>query len=249
MKNDIVPLTAIIGGTGLNSFCSGVDLGVQETPYGNTSASVIASGKSLQSSQYCFLARHGRPHSIAPHLINYRANIWALHALGVKRIIAVNAVGGINPLMKAGDLVLPSQLIDYTYGREHSFFDGRQAPLQHIDFSYPFSESVRRLIIDAAHGLPFSIHDGAVYAVTQGPRLETAAEIKRLANDGCDIVGMTAMPEAALARELEIDYASVCLVVNPAAGLSAQLITMAEIEKVLAGAIDKVTSLLESCLD
>ena len=233
---------AVIGGSGLSEFFEGRVVGHRQTPYGDTSADIV---HSQHAGVDCyFLARHGNPHTIAPHHINYRANLWALHQLGVKQVIAVNAVGGISDQMPTSSLVLPDQLIDYTHGRENSFYDGVQQALQHIDFTHPFSNKLINDLHKVSIRHAIKVHAGGVYGVTQGPRLETAAEIRRLASDGCDIVGMTAMPEAALARELAIDYASVCLVVNPAAGLSAELITMDEIHKVLEQGMDTVKSLI-----
>lgn len=237
---------AVIGGTGLTEFANGEVVGSRVTPYGDTSADIICSDHNGVSC--LFLARHGNPHSLAPHLVNYRANIWALKQLGVKHIIAVNAVGGINPAMPADSLVLPHQIIDYTYGREHTFFDGIANPLQHIDFSHPFTASLSKLIAEVANEQGIDTHCSGTYGVTQGPRLETSAEIKRMAQDGCDIVGMTAMPEAGLARECEIDYASICIVVNPAAGCTDQLITMDEIHVVLNRGISKIKQLLVAVL-
>jgi 5'-methylthioinosine phosphorylase len=240
---------AIIGGSGLSNLGSVDDtlaiankVGERQTPYGETSADILQN--QTGKVECFFLARHGNPHHIAPHRINYRANLWALNNLGVERIIAVNAVGGINPSMPPASLVLPDQLIDYSHSREGSFFDGVHEPLNHIDFSYPFSAAVCDQLagLGLAEGIP--IHQGGVYGVTQGPRLETAAEISRLAKDGCDLVGMTAMPEAALARELGLEYASICLVVNPAACCSDKLITMDEIHAVLDKGMSDVRRLL-----
>jgi len=176
--------------------------------------------------------------------VNYRANLWALKELAVSRIIAVNAVGGINPTMPPESIVIPDQLIDYSYGREQSFFDGLSQPLDHIDFSQPFSPACCQDIAQAAQVQSIAVHRGGVYGVTQGPRLETVAEINRMANDGCDMVGMTAMPEAALARELGIDYASICLVVNPAAGRADGVISMADIHAVIERGMLNVKRLL-----
>lgn len=239
-------MIAVIGGTGLNSFIDGEPCEAIETPYGEVSAEIIratVAGKSV-----VFLARHGSPHVIPPHKINYRANLWALKQLGVSQLIAVNAVGGIHADMQAGALVLPDQIIDYSYGREHSFYDGSSALLEHIDFSYPFNQPLREVLLAAAADTGMKVKAQAVYAVSQGPRLETAAEIDRMERDGCDIVGMTAMPEAALARELDIDYASVCLVVNPAAGRSEGLITMADIQAVVDRGMVAVRQLLQASI-
>jgi purine nucleoside phosphorylase len=178
-----------------------------------------------------FLHRHGGRHSqqaqlIPPHLVNYRANIWALAELGVSRIIGVNAVGGIDPQLRPGRLVIPDQLIDYTWGREHSFADGGDGALQHIEFTEPYNPDLRAALLGAAARSKTPHVASAVLGVVQGPRLETAAEVRRLARDGCDLVGMTGMPEAALAKELGLAYAAVCMVVNAAAGVDDRPISM-----------------------
>ena len=239
---------AFIGGTGLNNI-QGIEITDQvtvDTPYGAPSGAI-------QSFKYgdhkgVFLARHGQPHQLPPHQINYRANIHALKQLGVSHILAVNAVGGISTKAATGQICIPDQLIDYTWGREHTFSqqdaDSDLLSVQHIDFSYPFSESLRQHLITQGKSLSLPISDSGTYAVTQGPRLETAAEIKKYAQDGCDLVGMTAMPEAALAREVAIEYASISLVVNPAAGISDEIITMEDIQKVVSEGMGKVTDLL-----
>ena len=178
-----------------------------------------------------FLPRHGIGHRLPPHRINYRANIAALADLGAEGIIAVNAVGGIAESAPPGRIILPDQLIDYTYGREHTFFDGNGNDVTHVDFTSPYSGALRSQLCAAADTIGLDVTDGGVYGCTQGPRLETPAEIIRLRRDGCAIVGMTAMPEAALAAELGIDYACCALVVNWAAGIGAGPITMAEIRQ------------------
>ena len=224
---------ALIGGTGLNQL-EGLELFAEhpvDTPYGPPSHPVYE-GR-FDGHPLFFLARHGVPHAIAPHQINYRANMWALRELGVSQVIAVNAVGGILDAMRPGQMVIPDQLIDYTWGRAHSFFDGGELPLDHIDFTEPYDAALRLRLIEAAAALQLPVLPTATYAATQGPRLETAAEIRRLKNDGCDIVGMTGMPEAALAAELQLAYAAVCLVVNPAAGLGEMPITAAAIQAIL----------------
>lgn len=239
---------AFIGGTGLNHI-QGIEITEQvtvETPYGTPSGAI-------QRFKYddhtgFFLARHGQPHQLPPHQINYRANIHALKQLGVSHILAVNAVGGISLKATTGQICIPDQLIDYTWGREHTFSQQDTGSdllsVQHIDFSFPFTESLRQQLITQGKALRLPITESGTYAVTQGPRLETAAEIKKYAQEGCDLVGMTAMPEAALARELAMEYASISLVVNPAAGTSNRVITMEDIQKVVAEGMDKVTLLL-----
>ena len=236
---------AIIGGSGLydlDGFEVSGSLPV-DTPYGETSA-VIQSG-SWHSCEVLFFPRHGKQHKIPPHKINYRANLWALNQAGVSSVIAVNAVGGINPEMGPESLVIPDQIIDYSWGREHSYSDGSSGNVQHVDFTYPFTPELREVLLAAADRAGIRVFGQGVYGCTNGPRLETIAEINRLANDGCDLVGMTAMPEAVLARELGMNYAGVAIVVNAAAGLNdGQIITMDEIMSHLQQGLSKVTDLL-----
>jgi 5'-methylthioinosine phosphorylase len=187
------------------------------TQYGQPSADLIKA--QVSGVDFVFLPRHGSDAGIAPHLINYRANIRALAKQGVRKIVTLNTVGSTNPNFPPGSWVLPDQLIDYTYGREHTFFDGVHNALQHIDFTHPFSLTLSEQIAAVASSLNMNIHRGGCYACTQGPRLETAAEVKRLKADGNDLIGMTAMPEANLARELGIDYVPLCLVANWGAGV------------------------------
>jgi 5'-methylthioinosine phosphorylase len=223
----------IIGGTGVSEL-DGLEKVAShrpETPYGAVSGA-IEEGL-LDGTRVFFLQRHGKPAVIPPHQVNYRANLWALHALGVTEIVAINAVGGISPAMQPGELVIPDQLIDYTWGREHTFDDGSAGQLWHIDFTEPYHRELRMALVAVAGACGVACQATAVYGVAQGPRLETAAEIRRMAADGCDVVGMTGMPEAALARELGLAYASVCMVVNPAAGLGDQPITLAMMRAVL----------------
>ncbi|MFK7830392.1 MAG: S-methyl-5'-thioinosine phosphorylase [Congregibacter sp.] len=236
---------ALIGGTGLQSL-AGLELNrvhAIDTPFGPTSTA-IEEGK-FEGTSLFFLHRHGGADGpIPPHRVNYRANIWALHELGVDRIVAANAVGAVNPSRCSGELVIPDQLIDYTWGREHSFDDGASGSLAHIDFTEPYDATLRLSLLGAARRASVPCFDGAVLGVTQGPRLETAAEIQRLARDGCDLVGMTGMPEAALAREMNIAYVAVCMVVNAAAGIDDQPITLASIQKL----VEQETALLRSLL-
>lgn len=211
-------MLGIIGGTGLATL-EGMSIERSEpvtTPWGEPSAPLLHG--QFAGRPAVFLARHGSGHTIAPHAVNYRANIWALRESGVARIIAVNAVGGIGAAFAPGTLAVPDQIIDYSWGRVHSFYDEPGEALQHVDFTEPYSRALRQVLLEAAARANLPVRDGAVYAVTQGPRLETAAEIDRLARDGCDIVGMTGMPEAGLARELGLEYACCAVVVNRAAG-------------------------------
>lgn len=244
-------VTAIIGGTGLTSL-EGLVIREEKhfaTPYGDTSAPLqfgVFEGANGGGKSVVFLARHGKQHSLPPHLVNYRANLWALKQAGVQQIIAVNAVGSINPAMPAEALVIPHQIIDYTWGRESSYSE--PGKVIHIDFSYPYSERMRKHLQATAQRLGLEVHALGVYGATQGPRLETAAEIDRMDRDGCDIVGMTGMPEACLARELELEYACLSLVVNMAAGRSEGIITMDDIQRALDNGMSKVRSILNGAL-
>lgn len=239
---------AIIGGTGLTQL-DGLSMKAllnPETPYGAPSAGIVQG--EYAGREVLFLARHGHPHRIPPHQVNYRANLWALKHAGAEAVIAVNAVGGITAGMGTGQLVVPHQVIDYTQGRIGTFFEGELDHVTHIDFSHPYDEPLRQKLLDALRRAGHAHSDYGVYGCTQGPRLETVAEIARMERDGCDIVGMTGMPEAALARELNLPYAALSLVVNPAAGKSTSIITMAEIEAALAAGIGKVRETLSLLL-
>lgn len=236
---------AIIGGTGLTQIDQLTITGEQslDTPYGAPSAPFVFG--ELDGKQLVFLARHGNPHRIPPHKINYRANIWGLKQLGVTEIIAVAAVGGITEAMGPAQIAIPDQIIDYSYGREHTFFADDLEHVTHIDFSFPYTQNLRNRLIAAAQQINLSISTSGTYACTQGPRLETATEIKRLKNDGCDLVGMTGMPEAALAKELDLAYANISVVANWGAGILDTEITMAEIEQNLIVGMDNAIKLLK----
>lgn len=236
---------AIIGGTGLTQIDQLTITGEQtlDTPYGEPSAPFVFG--ELDGKQLVFLARHGNPHRIPPHKINYRANIWGLKQLGVTEIIAVAAVGGITEAMEPAQIAIPDQIIDYSYGREHTFFADDLEHVTHIDFSFPYAQNLRNRLIEAAQQANLSITATGTYACTQGPRLETATEIRRLKNDGCDLVGMTGMPEAALAKELDLAYANISVVANWGAGILDTEITMAEIEQNLIVGMDNAIKLLK----
>ncbi|KPJ94056.1 MAG: 5'-methylthioadenosine phosphorylase [Gammaproteobacteria bacterium SG8_15] len=236
---------AIIGGTGLTKLESLniSDREIVHTPYGEPSGPL--SHGQLFGKDIMFLPRHGYGHTIPPHKVNYRANLWALKEAGAKCVFAVAAVGGIRNDMGPGVLVVPDQIIDYTWSRMNTFFEEGLKQVVHIDFSYPYSHALRQKILQAAAAANVSIVDGVTYAATQGPRLETAAEINRLERDGCGIVGMTGMPEAALARELKLDYATCAVVANWAAGRGEGEITMKEIVAELSGGMKKVAAILE----
>lgn len=236
----------IIGGTGLTQLdnLEIIRRQIVRTPYGDASQPLIF-GK-LAGVDVVFLARHGGGHTIPPHAINYRANIWALQSVGVSSLLAVATVGAIAKNFSAGDIVLPQQIIDYTHGRENSYYDGVERPVMHIDFTHPYAETLRAACKKAASNIRQPIYDGGVYACVQGPRLETAAEIDRYERDGATIIGMTGMPEAALARELEIDYAAVCPIANAAAGRgeSAESIQYEVMMERLKVTMDKVHALI-----
>ncbi len=250
-------MLAIIGGTGLNQLPNLTITGrkVVRTPYGEPSCGLTFG--EINGKTVVFLARHGYGHTLQPHEINYRANIWALLDQKVSQIIAVNTVGGIRADLTSGRLVVPDQIIDYTYGRASTYFEGAMQPVTHIDFTQPYSAEGRQLLLEAAvrargaSPTDDEVLDGGTYACTQGPRLETAAEIRRLAGDGADMVGMTGMPEAVLARELGIPYAGLMVVSNSAAGTGDSLkeIQFARAEKVVKNAMDQVHRVLSALLD
>ena len=224
---------AIIGGTGIAEL-DGLEVlqeHVVQTPFGAPSRA-IQEGR-LGNTQLFFLQRHGSPRAIPPHSINYRANVWALQSLGVDGIVAINAVGGITEDMRPGRLLIPDQIIDYTWGRAHTYDDGEDGELMHIDFTEPYDRALRLALLEAADRARIPHEASGVHGITQGPRLETAAEVQRMERDGCDVVGMTGMPEAALARELGIPYAAICMVVNPAAGLGDLPLTLTMMREIL----------------
>ncbi len=240
-------MLAIIGGSGLTQLAN-LDVTRREvvrTPYGEPSGP-LTFGR-LGGHELVFIARHGYGHTIPPHRVNYRANISALKSVGVDKVVSVASVGGIRADLKPGSLVVPDQIIDYTWGRHSTFFDGHDGQVRHVDFTEPYDSALRSLLLDAARLAGEAVVDGAVYAATQGPRLETAAEINRMERDGADVVGMTGMPEAVLAREAGLAYAALNVVVNHAAGRgdSAHGIEMSAIEAMLQEAMMRVRHLLE----
>jgi len=237
----------LIGGSGLDRWGEAVATHCPQSPYGQASAEIEeyrAGGLRVY-----FLPRHGREHGIPPHAVNYRANIDCLRRVGAEAVLAVNAVGGIAGHCRPGVLLAPDQLIDYTWGREHSFSLTPQDPLRHVEFAAPFDGPLRTALLRAARRAGLDLEDGGCVAVTQGPRLETRAEILRLARGGCDMVGMTSMPEAALAREAGLDYASLCVCSNRAAGLSAKAISVEDIGAVLSEAMLRVRALIGQLLE
>ncbi len=244
-------MLAIIGGTGLNQLgnLKITHRQVLRTPYGEPSGPLTFG--TINGHEVMFLARHGYGHTIPPHEVNYRANLWALRDQGARRVIAVSSVGGIREDLVPGTLVVPNQIIDYTYGRAFTFFDGREQSVTHIDFTWPYSPSLRASLLEAVQRAGETCVNGGVYAAIQGPRLETAAEIDRYERDGADMVGMTGMPETALARELGLDYAAISVVVNYAAGrgASANAIALDEIGAVAQPAMAHVRHILECLVD
>lgn len=230
----------VIGGTGLAALDERPTAAADsaETPFGLASE---APRRFAGLPNAVFLNRHGGRHTLLPHLINYRANVWIMKNSGVDAIVAVFAVGGIARSLADGDFVLPDQLVDYTWDREHTFAGPDN--FQHVDFSEPFDADLRQTLADSAGRIGLDLCDG-VYGCTQGPRFESAAEINRMERDGCTVVGMTAMPEAALARELDLPYAGVCLVVNPAAGRGLASLELADMQKVVADAQPTMRRLL-----
>lgn len=238
-------LLGIVGGTGLTEI-EGLEITGRElvqTPYGVPSGPLTHG--ILNKREVIFLPRHGYGHTIPPHKINYRANIWALKHAGVDKILAVAAVGGINEATPPGGLVVPDQIIDYTWNRVNTYFEEGLVNVTHIDFTQPYDEALRQRILRAADEVDVEITNGGTYAATQGPRLETAAEVDKLERDGCDMVGMTGMPEAALARELELPYAACAVVANLAAGRGKGVITMDDIQENLQAGMANVLKILE----
>ena len=237
---------AVLGGTGLAALddASAPAADALDTPFGPASA---LPKRSPRFPNALFLNRHGDDHALLPHEINYRANMWLLRERGAQAVLAVFAVGGIARALKNGDLVLPSQIVDYTWGRAHTFSGA--ATIFHADFTNPFAPDLRQRLAAAAERIGEDVVQDGVYGCTQGPRLETAAEIDRMERDGCTVVGMTAMPEAALARELALPYAGVCLVVNPAAGRGDAPITVDDMRAVVNTARPRLLRLLPAFLE
>ena len=240
-------MLAIIGGSGLTrlSTLAVARREVVRTPYGEPSSALVFG--QIAGREVVFLARHGHGHTIPPHRVNYRANLWALKKSGVASILAVASVGAISDEYAMGDLVLPHQLIDYTSGRENTFFDGGDREVVHVDFTHPYTAQLRDRCLAASQNAGIPIHDAGVYAAVCGPRLETAAEIDRLGRDGATMVGMTGMPETVLSREIGVAYAAIAVVVNDAAGRgeSALAVSMESIVGVLEKAMEKVRALIE----
>jgi 5'-methylthioinosine phosphorylase len=241
-------MLAIIGGSGLSK------LGIMEvtrrkvsrTPYGEPSGA-LTFGR-IAAHDVVFLARHGYGHTIAPHEVNYRANLWALKDAGAAEVVSVASVGAIAD-HPPGALVVPDQIIDYTWGRDSTYFQGQGVAVNHIDFTEPYSSALRARLLKAAADCGEQVSDGGVYAATQGPRLETAAEVERLARDGATLVGMTGMPEAVLAREISLEYATIAVVANYAAGRgdSQHAVPLDKIGAILEEAMGRVRRIIEEC--
>ena len=240
-------MLAIIGGTGMAQLaCLEIShRQIMRTPYGEPSGP-LTFGK-INDHEVVFLARHGYGHTIPPHAVNYRANLWALQSLNLSRVISVASVGGIHADFAPGTAAIPDQIIDYTHSRKYTYYDGVDRPVTHIDFTEPYCPITRKRLLEAAKRAKEQVIDGGVYGVTQGPRLETAAEINRLERDGVDMVGMTGMPEAALAKELGLCYATIAVVANYAAGraTSAHAIRLEDAHAVLEKAMVGVRNILE----
>jgi 5'-methylthioadenosine phosphorylase len=240
-------MLAIIGGSGLTQLAN---LAVERrevvrTPYGEPSGP-LTFGR-ICGQPAVFIARHGYGHTIPPHEVNYRANVWALKQAGATCIVSIASVGGIRADLGPGAIVIPHQIIDYTWGRKATFFEGGGMPVMHVDFTHPYDPELRQVLLSAAREAGQIVSDGGVYAAMQGPRLETAAEIDRLERDGADIVGMTGMPEAALARELELPYAAINVVANHAAGRGESKlgIQFAVLEDILQESLERVRRIIE----
>lgn len=243
-------MLAVIGGSGLSQLAN-LDVSHREvlrTPFGEPSGAVTFG--QICGRPVAFLARHGYGHTIPPHEVNYRANIWALSKRGAVGIISVASVGSIRSDLKPGDVIIPHQIIDYTWGRKSTFHEGSDCAVTHIDFTEPYDQALRTKLIAAAEKAGIAVSDSAVYAATQGPRLETAAEINRLERDGADVVGMTGMPEAVLARELGVPYAAISVVANYAAGRadSRDGISFESIQGVLHESMGLVRTIIEKMI-
>jgi 5'-deoxy-5'-methylthioadenosine phosphorylase len=247
---------AVIGGSGLDQLegLAHGELIERETPFGAHSVGVYRF--SINRVKVVFLPRHGENHQYPPHGINYRANLWLLKSLGITKIIACNVVGGIDEVMPPRTLAVPHQIIDYTWGRDHTYFDGQHAEtpfvgkaVDHIDFTQPYSEALRQRVLSFLEQAGIAHVNYGTYGCTQGPRLETAAEVNRLDNDGCDLVGMTAMPEASLAAELEIDYAALSLVVNWAPGIAEEELSIDSIMRIVNEEMSTVRDFLPNLIE
>jgi 5'-methylthioinosine phosphorylase len=239
-----VKTLAMVGGTGLTELHSDFEQIEVETPYGAPSAPIrVVESEPLR---LLFLPRHGNPHRFPPHCVNYRANMWALREVGATQVLAISAVGGISDGYGPGTLAIPDQLIDYTWGREHTIYDSEEDSLVHVDFTNPYDGELRRNVLRAAGASGVGVVDGGCIGVFQGPRLESAAEVSRAGRDGCDLAGMTSLPEAGLARELGLDYAGIAVVSNWGAGVSDELLSEDDIAETLREPMTRVRKLLRA---
>ena len=235
---------ALVGGTGLTELDDHTEALDIDTPYGLPSAPVRVI--ETEPLRLLFLPRHGSPHRFPPHLVNYRANLWALKEAGAAQVLAVSAVGGITEAYGPGTLAAPDQLIDYSWGREHSYSDSEHVPLVHVDFTHPYEGPLRKALLQSADRIDLKVVDGGCIGVFQGPRLESAAEVEKARRDGCDMAGMTSLPEAGLARELGLDYAGVAVVSNWGAGVSDDLISEDDIAETLREPMSRVRALIDA---
>ncbi len=238
---------AIIGGTGVgdNQKMSGYEEKIVHTPYGDALCNVAQ----MAGNQVIFITRHGLGHKTAPHKVNYRANIWALKSLGTEEIFATTAVGSMNPEMKAGHFVVCDNVLDFTKSRINTFYYTPERGVVHVDFTHPYCESVRERLIRCLKKTDITFHEKGVYVTTEGPRFESAAEIKMFAMLGGDLVGMTNMPEAILAREAEMCYANVSIVTNMAAGISPTPLSHAEVVEAMGKSIVNMQALINAFIE
>ena len=251
MSRDAAIDLAVIGGTGVYALAEleGVESFEPHTRYGAPSGPIRIG--TLAGRRVGFLARHGEGHGVPPHRINYRANLAALQQAGARRVLALNTVGGIDARYPPGALGCPDQLIDYTWGRVSTLSEEPGSEVLHVDFGDPYTPALRREVLAAAAAAGVAVTDGGCYGATQGPRLETKAEIARMRRDGCDLVGMTGMPEAGLARELGLDYACLAIVANWAAGAGPdpdETITLDEVLANVSAATGGVARILAALL-
>jgi 5'-methylthioinosine phosphorylase len=240
-------ILALVGGTGLTELEDDTETLSFDTPYGAPSAPIRV--VETEPMRLLFLPRHGNPHRFPPHCVNYRANLWALREAGASCVLAVSAVGGITNGYIPGALAAPDQLIDYSWGREHTYCDSGNAPLLHVDFTHPYEGPLRTALLNSAARCSIEIIDGGCIGVFQGPRLESTAEVEKARRDGCDMAGMTSLPEAGLARELELDYAGIAVVSNFGAGVSDELISEEDIAETLREPMTRVRTLVKALVD
>jgi len=238
---------ALVGGTGLTELDENLDCISVETPFGRASADIRVIER--EPARLLFLPRHGSPHKFPPHCVNYRANMWALREAGADHVLAVYAVGGVCEPYAPAALAAPDQLIDYSWGRQHTYCDSEHIELDHVDFTNPYNGPCRRALIRAARNAAIEVVDGGCIGVFQGPRLESAAEVEKARRDGCHMAGMTALPEAGLARELGLDYAGLAVVSNWGAGVSDDLLSEDDIADTLKEPMTRVHTLVHALLE